>query len=90
MPEVPPRNGAAELSLLMGLVAAAFSFFPIIGELIAAPACVLAVVCGYVAISRVERGIATHEARAWWGIGLGLSAGFVTFLVFVASSDVMA
>mgnify|MGYP006864795922 CR=1 FL=1 len=74
----------------MGLVAVAFAFFPFIGEMIAAPACVLAVVCGYVALVRVERGVATHEARAWWGIGLGLAAGFVTFLVYVASSDVLA
>ena len=71
----------------MGIVAVAFSFFPIVGEFMAAPASVLAVVSGSVAISRVERGLATNPGRAWVGIGLGVAGGFMTLLVFVATSD---
>ena len=84
----PPRNGAGEFSLVMGIVAAAFSFFPIVGEFVAAPASVLAVASGAVAISRVERGLATNPGRAWLGIGLGVAAGFMTLLVLVATSDI--
>jgi len=89
MPAASPRNGAGEFSLLMGLVASAFAFFPIIGEFVAAPACVLAIGFGYVGIMRVERGLATNPGHAWLGIGFGSAAGFVTLLVFVATSDLL-
>lgn len=71
----------------MGIVAAAFSFFPILGEFVAAPASVLAVAAGSVGVSRVERGLATNAGVAWLGIVLGVAAGFMTLLVFVATSD---
>lgn len=87
MPPVPPRNGAGELSLLLGVVAVVFAFFPIIGEFIAAPAAVLAVVLGYVGIGRVERGLASNQVGAWLGTGLGLLAAFIIVLVLAASSD---
>ena len=90
MPPAPPRNGAGELSLVMGIVAVSFSFFPVIGEYVAAPAAVLAVVSGFVGIRRVERGLATNPGRAWLGIGLGVAAGFMILLVFVATSDIAA
>ena len=35
MPAALPRNGAGELSMVMGIAVASFSFFPIIGELVA-------------------------------------------------------
>lgn len=88
MPAAPPRNGAGEFSLVMGIVAAAFSFFPIIGEFVAAPASVLAVVSGSIGIRRVEGGLATNPGVAWLGVGLGIAAGFMTLLVFVATSDI--
>jgi len=72
----------------MGMVAVVFSLFPIAGEFVAAPASVLAVVSGSVGVSRVERGVATNPGRAWLGIGLGVAAGFITLLVFVATSDI--
>ena len=88
MSAASPRNGAGELSLVMGIVAIAFSFFPILGEFVAAPASLLAVVTGSIGISRVERGLATNPGQAWLGIGLGVTAGFVTALVFAATSDI--
>lgn len=87
MPRAWPQNGAGELALAMGVVAMAFSFFPIVGEFVAAPASVVAVVAGSIGLHRVERGLATNPGRAWAGIGLGLAAGLMTALVFVATSD---
>ncbi|WP_110241261.1 hypothetical protein [Nocardioides gilvus] len=86
MPATPPRNGAGEFALVMGIVAAVFSFFPIIGEFVAAPASALAIIFGSVGISRVERGLATNPGPAWLGIGLGVAAGLMTLLVFAATS----
>lgn len=74
--------------MAMGIVAFAFSFLPIVGEFVAAPAAVLAVIFGFVAIIRVERGQATNPARAWCGIGLGATGGAITLLVFAATSDI--
>jgi tetrahydromethanopterin S-methyltransferase subunit C len=88
MPAASPRNGAGELALGMGLVALAFSFFPIVGEFVAAPAAVLAVVAGSVGVRRADRGLATNPVPAWTGIGLGVAAGLMTLLVFVATSDI--
>ncbi len=90
MPAAPPRNGAGELSLVMGIVAFVFSFLPIVGEFIAAPAAVVAVIAGSVAIIRTERGQATNPAHAWCGIGLGVAGGAITLLVFAATSDIAA
>ena len=72
----------------MGVVACAFSFFPIVGEFVAAPAAALAVIAGCVGISRAERGLATNPVRAWLGIGLGVAAGLMTLLIFLATSDI--
>jgi len=88
MPAAPPRNGAGELSLVLGVVALAFSFLPIVGEFVAAPASVIAIVSGCIGISRVERGLATNPVPAWIGTGVGVAAGFITVLVFVATSDI--
>jgi hypothetical protein len=55
---------------------------------VAVPASVLAVVSGSVGISRVERGLATNPGWTRLGIGLGVAAGFMTLLVFVATSDI--
>ena len=74
--------------MVMGFVAVAFSFFPIVGEFVAAPASILAVVSGSIGISRVERGLATNPGRAWLGIGLGVAAGLMTLLIFLATSDI--
>ena len=87
MPAAPPRNGAGELSLAMGVVAFSFSFLPIVGEFVATPASVLAVIAGSIGIIRAERGQATNPARAWCGIGLGVAGGVITLLVFAATSD---
>jgi hypothetical protein len=78
-----------EISLIVGVVAVAFSFFPVAGELVAAPAAVLAVVLGAVGLGRVDRGVADNPVQAWGGVGMGVLAGLMTLLVFVATSDLV-
>lgn len=80
------RNGAGELALIAGLVAAAFAVFPIIGEYVATPASAVAIIAGVIGIRRADRGVATNPGAAWFGLGLGVAAGFVTVLVYVATA----
>jgi hypothetical protein len=90
MPSAPPRNGAGEFALVMGIVAALFSIVPIVGEFVAAPASVLAVVLGCIGIKRADDGLATNPGQAWLGVGLGVAGGFVTLLVFAVTLDMAA
>jgi len=87
MPATLPRNGAGDFSLAFGIVALAFSFFPIVGEFVAAPASAIAILLGCIGIRRVDRGFATNPVPAWSGVGLGVAGGLMTLLVFVASTD---
>lgn len=87
MPPATLRNSAGELALIAGLLAAAFAFFPIIGEYVATPASVVAVVAGVIGIRRADRGLASNPGVAWIGVGLGVAAGLVTVLVYVATAQ---
>lgn len=80
-----PRNGLGALALLVGAVALAFAFVPVIGEFVAAPAAVSAVVLGMLGLGRADRGQATNAGQALTGGILGLTAGFIVFLVFIAT-----
>ena len=82
-----PRNGAGSIALVMGVVALVFAFVPIIGEFIAAPSAVLAIVLGLIGLGRVEKGLATNGGQALAGSILGLIAGLILFLVFAATFD---
>lgn len=87
MASAPYRNGVGELALIFGIVAVVFSIVPIIGELVAAPTALLAVLTGCVGIRRVDRGLASNPGPAWLGTWLGVAAGFITVLVYVATLD---
>ena len=87
MPEEHSREVAGEFSLVLGILALAFSFLPIVGGLVAAPASVLAIVIGCIGIRRAERGPAINPVPAWVGTGFGLTAALLTVLVFAATSD---
>jgi hypothetical protein len=83
--EDPPRNGLGSAALVLGLVALPFVFVPIIGEFVAAPAALLAIVLGLVGLGRVDRGIATNGGEALAGSILGLVSAFVMFLIIAAT-----
>ena len=72
-PQFVPRNGLGGASFVLGVVALVFAFVPIVGEFVAAPAALLAVVFGLVGLGRVWRGVATNGGEAaagsllvWW------------------------
>ncbi|MPZ62531.1 MAG: hypothetical protein GEU93_14820 [Propionibacteriales bacterium] len=81
----PPRDGLGNAALVVGLVALVFAFVPIVGEFVAAPSAVLAIVLGVIGLVRAERGHATNGGTALAGIILGVVAGFVVFLVMAAT-----
>lgn len=83
--EPRPRNGLGGGALFTGVLALAFAFIPIVGEFVAAPASVLAIVLGLIGFNRAEKGLATDGGRALTGAVLGLVAGLVVFLVFIAT-----
>lgn len=76
--------------MIIGAVAVAFSFFPVAGELVAAPAAILAIVFGAVGLGRVDRGLADNPGQAWSGVVTGVLAALMTVLVFVATSDLIS
>lgn len=83
-PRSPPRNGVGGAAMVSGVVAVVFAFVPIVGEFVAVPAALLAIALGLIGLGRVERKVATNGGEALAGCILGVVAGFVLFLVFVA------
>jgi hypothetical protein len=83
--EPRPRHGLGGVALFAGVLALVFAFVPIVGEFVAAPAAVLAIVLGLIGFNRAEKGLATDGGRALTGAVLGLVAGFVVFLMFIAT-----
>lgn len=75
------RNRPGETALSMGIVAVVFSFVPIVGDLVAAPVGVLAVVLGAIGIRRTERGGATNFGQSLTGATLGALAVCVVLLI---------
>ncbi|MEV0708784.1 hypothetical protein [Nocardia aurea] len=94
MPDRPsrpePRNGVGVIALAAGIVALVFAFVPAVGDLVAVPAAVIAVVCGWVGFARWDRGQATNPRDAVVGGTLGTVALFVWFLVFAATNGTAA
>jgi hypothetical protein len=58
---------------------------PVAGELVAAPAAVIAVILGMVGLRRYETGRAVHVVRAIAGAVLGALAVMVTVVVLIAT-----
>jgi hypothetical protein len=79
------RNGPGNAALVLGVVAVVFAVVPVVGDYVAIPAAVLAIVLGLVGLLRVEKGMATNRGAALAGAVLGFVAGFVTFLIIAAS-----
>ena len=90
MAETPPgrpvyRNGAGNTAVVAGVVALVCAFIPLIGDWVAVPVGVLAVICGWIGVGRDEDGIATNGRDAMIGAALGGAALFVVSLTFAAA-----
>ncbi|WP_084473120.1 hypothetical protein [Nocardia alba] len=81
----PPRNGAGLTSLVLGIVACAVSFIPVVSEFVAAPAGIGAVAAAFIGWDRIENGVATNRADTIAGGILGAIALAVTALVYLAT-----
>lgn len=84
--EFAHRNQAGEISLCAGIVAVVFCFVPMLGDVVALPAGLLAVVLGVVGVRRSERGLATNFGPSLVGATLGALSVFVVVLMFVVST----
>lgn len=80
----PERNGAGDAAFTLGVVAIVFVFVPIVGDFIALPSALGAVVLGVVGVIRAERGLATNPGKALAGALLGMVAAFITFVTVAA------
>lgn len=90
MRDTPPsgrrRYTAGDYALTFGLAAVACALIPVIGDLIAAPVAVLAVVLGLVGIGHHDAGRAHRVLPAAVGAALGAVALFVVLVMFLATS----
>ncbi|MDV8075233.1 hypothetical protein R4P47_01585 [Rhodococcus sp. IEGM 1370] len=73
------RNGAGSAAVILGIIALVCAFVPFIGDFVAVPTGVAAVVCGWVGVSRDEKGLATNGREAMIGAALGGAAVFVAY-----------
>jgi hypothetical protein len=80
----PERNGPGDASFTLGVLAVVFVFVPVVGDFVAVPAAVAAVVLGVVGLVRVDRGVATNAGKAMVGAMLGLVSAFATFVTLAA------
>ncbi|WP_411147469.1 hypothetical protein [Streptomyces sp. A30] len=80
-----PRNRPGDTSLTMGIVALAGSFIPVIGDFVAAPLGLLALLLGVLGVWNNERGLATNFGPSLIGATLGALALFIVLLMFAAT-----
>ncbi|HLS25698.1 MAG TPA: hypothetical protein VK063_07490 [Beutenbergiaceae bacterium] len=72
-----PHNVSGRIALQLGVVGVITALIPGIGDFLAAPVAVTAVVLGVVGYLRAEKGKATNPNQAIAGAVLGLLAGFI-------------
>lgn len=76
---------AGDIALSSGLVASVATFVPVIGDLLALPAAVLAIGFGIVGVRRYETGRSRRFVPALVGIVLGALAALGAFLVLAST-----
>jgi hypothetical protein len=80
-------NTPGELSLPLGIVALLCSFVPVLGEFLATPTGLAAIVLGVVGVLRNERGSATNYGQSLAGATLGILALLIVlFMTAVTTS----
>ncbi|MGP4049942.1 hypothetical protein [Streptomyces sp. 2A115] len=80
-----PRNGPGDTSLIMGIVALVGSFIPVIGDFVAAPLGLLALLLGVLGVWHNERGLATNFGPSLIGATLGALALLIVLLMFAVT-----
>jgi hypothetical protein len=86
----PPRRGRrspGDLSLAFGLIALLCALIPVIGDVLAVPPGLAAVVLGYLGVSRHDRGLEHRALPAYVGAGLGGIALFIVAVSLIATHD---
>lgn len=84
--ETKPRpRGLGGPALFTGVLAMVFAFVPFVGEYVAAPAAVVAIVLGLIGFDRAEKGLTDDGGRALAGAVLGLLAALVVVFVLLAT-----
>ena len=71
--------------MIAGIIALLCAFVPFVGDFVAVPAGIAAVVFGWVGVGRDEKGIATNGREAMVGAALGGAALFVVFVAYAAT-----
>lgn len=84
-----PRNGAGDAALTVGIVAVLCALLPIVGDYVALPVAVLAIVLGGVGYVRTERGTATNPWKAMSGGLLGVVAVLIVFTNYAAGGAIV-
>ena len=79
------RRSVGDHSLALGLAAVVCVAIPVVGDFIAVPAAVLAIVCGLIGIGHYDAGRTSRVTSAAAGAALGALALVVTALVLVAT-----
>ena len=80
-----PDEPVGERALAAGLAAFVCAFVPVIGEFIAVPAAIVAVVLGAVGVRRFEAGRAARVGAAAAGAILGAVTGLMIVVVLAAT-----
>lgn len=80
------RNHAGRYALTFGLLALACALIPVIGDLVAVPTAVIAVVCGVVGVGHYDAGRAPRMLSALTGAILGAVALLIVLVGVIAAS----
>lgn len=83
-PPPQPKNGLGTAALVLGIVAAVFSFIPVVGIFLAIPLGILALIFGGIGMFRAFRGSASNKGVAISGTALGIAAFVMTGVMTAA------
>lgn len=86
----PPRRGRrspGDLSLGFGIIALLCALVPVVGDVLAVPPGLAALVLGYLGVSRHDRGLEHRVLPAAFGAGLGVIALFIVVVSVIAAHD---
>ncbi|MCX4672658.1 hypothetical protein OG453_39470 [Streptomyces sp. NBC_01381] len=80
-----PGNRLGDIALPLGIVALVGSFIPVLGDFVAAPLGLLALVLGALGVWKNERGLATNFGPSLIGATLGALALLIVLLLFAVT-----